>query len=150
MTKEVGKKKMLPTYLLRLWIFTTPSLFMLSSIHFRQLASFAQFNYFLILPSSLRIVTTVNGKCCIKYYLILRHFCLLIYYQLQISFCQGRKTICLFYVENGFSNKISQTQSKSFSVQSLDKKRDLYYNKSCKNPAQKSVEIGSFLWTTEW
>lgn len=107
MTKEVGKKKKtLPTYLLRLWIFTTPSLFMLSSIHFRQLASFAQFNYFLILPSSLRIVTTVNGKCCIKYYLILRHFCLLIYYQLQISFCQGRKTICLFYVENGCSNKI--------------------------------------------
>lgn len=79
---------------------------MLSSIHFRQLASFVQFNYFLILPSSLRIVTTVNGKFCIKYYLILRHFCLLIYYQLQISFCQGKITICLFYVENGFSNKI--------------------------------------------
>ena len=82
---------------------------MLSSIHFRQLASFVQFNYFLILPSSLRTVTTVNGKFCIKYYLILRHFCLLIYYQLQISFCQGKKqnkTKQFVYVENGFSNKI--------------------------------------------
>lgn len=71
---------------------------MLGSIHFCLQTSSVQFNYFLML-SSLQIVTMVNGEFCTEYYLILRHFWLLIYYQLQISFCQGKKQFVCFMLK---------------------------------------------------